>query len=206
MSAGWDRTPGVSSLSATELLGKLATAEWAPWEQNTINSTIWVLLPITAPFRRRSDFLVVGMFEFIALFAVYWSKGKIHHMHSRAMLKGHLSHQILYFHSTLSTWNFSNGYLIIPEVGLSSLLCMKHLFWRSSKGLCIHSKWLIWGSALLIAPKFLFPLSAHPHSSNCEICTYILKIWILKSYFEEILPQICMIGIEAEEFHLNNFQ
>lgn len=176
MSAGWDRTPGVSSLSATELLGKLTTEEWASWEHNTINSTIWVLLPITNPFRWRSDFLVVGVFEFIALFAVYWSKGKIHHMHSLAMLKGHLSHQILYFHSTLSTWNFSDGYLIIPAVGHSSLLCMKHRFWWSSKGLCIHSKWPTWGSAFLIIPKLLFPLSAHPHSCNCETCTYILKM------------------------------
>lgn len=176
MSAGWDRTPGVSSLSATELLGKLTTEEWASWEHNTINSTIWVLLPITNPFRWRSDFLVVGVFEFIALFAVYWSKGKIHHMHSLAMLKGHLSHQILYFHSTLSTWNFSDGYLIIPAVSHSSLLCMKHRFWWSSKGLCIHSKWPTWGSAFLIIPKLLFPLSAHPHSCNCETCTYILKM------------------------------
>ena len=40
MSASWDRIPGVSSLSATELLGKLTPEEWAPREQNTINSTI----------------------------------------------------------------------------------------------------------------------------------------------------------------------
>lgn len=66
----------VSSLSAAELLGKLTTEEWAPWEQNTINSTIWVLLPITTPFRKRNDFLVVGQFKFIALLLAIELRGK----------------------------------------------------------------------------------------------------------------------------------
>lgn len=63
---------------------------------------------------------------------------KIHHKNSLATLKGHLSHQILSFHCTRSIQNFSNGYLIILVFGLSSLLCMKHLFWQSSKSFCTH--------------------------------------------------------------------
>lgn len=47
-------------LSGTELLGKLGAQERASWEQNTVNWTIWVLLPITTPCSRSNDFLVVG--------------------------------------------------------------------------------------------------------------------------------------------------
>lgn len=179
MSAGWDRTPGVSSLSATELSGKLTTEEWAPWEQDTINSAIWVLLPITTPFRRRSDFLVVGVFEFIALFAVCWSKGKIHRRHSLAMLKGHLSHQILCFHSTLSTWNFSNGYLIIPAVGRSSLLCMKHLFWWSSKV-----------SVVTANERFGECISNNSQVFISIVSTPTLKqLWNMHTHFKNVGPQ-----------------
>lgn len=73
MSAGWGRTPGESSLSATELLGKLTTEEWAPWEQNTISSTIWVLRPIMTPFSRRNDFLVVGHVPIYCFICWLWS-------------------------------------------------------------------------------------------------------------------------------------
>lgn len=77
MSTAWGRTPGKSSVPASDLLGKLPAEEWATWEQSTINSTIWVLLPIYNSFlggEMISKWL--GMFKFMALFAGYWIKGK----------------------------------------------------------------------------------------------------------------------------------
>lgn len=61
-----------SSLSAMRLLGALTIEEWALREQNTINSTIWLLLPIRTPFNRRNDYLVVGHVLIYSLFAGCW--------------------------------------------------------------------------------------------------------------------------------------
>ena len=104
------------------------------------------------------------------------SRRKLHPQNSLATLKGHLSRWILPFRCALSISNFSNGSLIILAFGLSRLLCMKHLFGQSSKRLCIHWKQSVWGRAFLMILKFLFPLSAYPHSSYCKTHIHILSI------------------------------
>lgn len=144
------------------------------------------------------------MFKFIALFAGSWIKGKNppQVFLSNAERSFVSSNSVLSWHSfylEFLWWLLNNSSIWSQQPSLHETPVLAK-FIRPLYSLKI----IYLGSAFLIIQKFSFPLSAYPHSSNCETCTYILSIWILKGYSEEILPQICIIGIEAEEFFFNN--
>lgn len=86
-------------------------------------------------------------------------------MNSLAPLKGHSSHQILSFHSTLSIENFSSSYLIMPAFGLSSLLFMRHLFLAKFKRPLYSLKKMCLGQCILNNP----PLSFYFHCQHTHI-------------------------------------